>query len=163
MMKALAFAIGMLLAVASTASAQTVRFSGGGYVIAASGCSSSSTLSKPPIFVGMFVIGSYLPAGMGANGTSGNVSYTALPQYVQPFGVNLKSTGAFPTSAFATVAETMVSVVAATHSPKARIIVTPSSFTASTPEIKAELRLQNAHGITGCNVTILLGLTRNPV
>jgi hypothetical protein len=154
---------GLLLAAMTSASALTfVRFSGGGYVTATSGVCSGPTLSTPAIFPGLFVVASYLPAGLGDNGAEGNVTYTALPQLVQPFAINLRSTGAFPTTNFATVNGTMVSVVAATHKAKAKLTTTPPNVTDATPSVKADLNLKDANGLPGCNVTIALGLRKNP-
>jgi hypothetical protein len=154
MFKLFTCVVGILLAASNSASAQFVRFAGGGYVTAATGqCLSFISLTKPVIQPGMFVMGSYLPANIGDNGPSGNVTYTALPQVVQPFGVNLKAAAAFPTSAFANVSGTMVSVMAATHTARARLILSPATVTATTPSVKAELRIQNANGRADCDVT----------
>ena len=163
MLKIVACVVGLLSALVTTASAQTfVRFSGGGYVTAAtSECFTFAGLTKPVITPGMFVIGSYLPANVGDNGAAGNVSYSSLPQSMQPFAVNLKSAAAFPTSAFANVSGTMVSVMAATHTAKARIITNPATVTATTPSIKAELRIQDANGKPNCDVTIMMGLAKS--
>lgn len=161
MFKALICIAATLLSIASASAQNFIRFSGGGYVTSASGCVPVD-LTTPNIFTGMFLLGSYLPANLGDNGPNGNVSYTSLPQVVQPFAINLRSTGAFPTASFVMVNGTMVSVVADTHNPRAKLVTTPATITATTPSVRADLFLRNANGMAGCNVTISLGLRRNP-
>jgi hypothetical protein len=157
MLRSLVGAIVIVFATLSSAAAQLVLFSGAGYVTAA-----TPQCAGEGIFVASFMLGSYLPAGLGSNGPESQLTHASLPQATKPHAVALRTEGLFPDNFKRVNGTAITPLELKTFKPRARVKSKPAVFSGATTNVEYTITVTDTMGVDGCDFTLNLSTVRRP-